>query len=74
LPERISISDEISSPAIDALSTGSACPASRIRSNAGVSSSVPGSTSANSSSIPTVKSADPSKVSRAATRSIMRRG
>ena len=57
-PERISISDEISSPAIDSASTGSAAPASRSSSKRGTSSSVSGSTSANSSSMPTVKSAE----------------
>ena len=70
-PERISISEEISSPAIDSASTGSARAASRSTSKRGISSSVPGSIRANSSSMPTVKSADASKVSRAAARSIM---
>src|SRR5688500_4754970 len=69
-PERISISDEISSPLIASARTGSAAPASRSSSNFGISSSVSGWTSAYSSSIPTVRSWEASKVSRAAARSI----
>ena len=47
-------------------------PASRRRSKRGTSSSVCGSRSANSSSMPTVRSVEASKISRAAARSIMR--
>src|SRR5829696_3967916 len=70
-PERISISLEMSSPAIASASTGSACAASRRVSKRGTSSSVPGSRRANSSSIPTVPSVEASKVSRAVARSII---
>src|SRR5215217_5653301 len=71
-PERISISELISSPAIESASTASAAPASRSASNPGTSSSDCGSTSANSSSMPTVRSAEASNVSRAVARSITR--
>src|SRR5215212_3379825 len=60
----------MSSPEIASASTGSLVPASRSRSKPGVSSSVSGSRIAYSSSIPTVRSLEASKVSYAATRSI----
>src|SRR5436305_10423405 len=63
-PERISISDEMSSPAIDSESTWSvACAASRSSSKRWASERVPGSRIPNSSSIPTVKSSEVSKTS-----------
>src|SRR5918995_2947212 len=60
-PERISISDLISSPATESASTGSSCAAWRSSSKRWSSSSVRGSRIANSSSIPTVKSVEASK-------------
>ena len=62
-PERISISDRISSPATDSASTGSSCAAARSSSKRWSSESVSGSRIANSSSIPTVKSVEASKTS-----------
>src|ERR671921_252481 len=62
-PERISISDLISSPATDSASTGSAPEASFSSSKRWSSESVRGSRIANSSSIPTVKSVEASKTS-----------
>src|SRR4051812_1868060 len=62
-PERISISERISSPATDSASTGSSCAAKRNSSNRWSSESVSGSRIANSSSIPTVKSVEASKTS-----------
>jgi hypothetical protein len=53
---------------------GSDAAASRSSSKRGTSNNVCGSTSANSSSMPTVKSAEPSKVSRAMARSIIGAG
>src|SRR3954468_6750609 len=69
-PERISISEEISSPAIASLRTSSRRPPSRMSSNFGTRSSVCGSTRPHSSSIPTVRSWEASKTSRAASRSM----
>src|SRR5215207_994833 len=60
----------MSSPAMESASTSSSTPARLRSSNRGTSWSESGSISANSSSRPTVKSVAPSKVSRAATRSI----
>ena len=61
-PERISISDSISSPAMACASTGSlASAALRSSSKRGTRSSVSGSRIANSSSIPTVKSVEAAK-------------
>jgi hypothetical protein len=63
-PERISISDEISSPAMESASTGSVARAeSRSSSKRWVSERVAGSRIPNSSSIPTVKSWELSNVS-----------
>src|SRR5215212_8613327 len=62
-PDRISISDLISSPATDSASTGSSWAASRSSSNRWSSERVVGSRTANSSSIPTVKSVEASKTS-----------
>src|SRR4029453_1815480 len=62
-PERISISERISSPATDSASTGSSWAAWRNSSNRWSSESVSGSRIANSSSIPTVKSVEASKTS-----------
>ena len=68
-PERISISEEISSPAIDSRQH-------RVRGGrvaqlleAGAEPELPGSSSANSSSSPTVKSVEASKAARAVSRS-----
>src|SRR3954451_7741666 len=69
-PERISISEEISSPAIASLRTSSWSPSAFRSSNFGTSSSVRGSTRPHSSSIPTVRSWEASKTSRAASRSM----
>ena len=69
-PERISISEEISSPAIDAASSGSA--ARRVAAaprSAARARGPTGSSSANSSSSPTVKSVEASKAARALSRS-----
>ena len=55
---------------IDPASTSSLSPASRRRSNSGTSSRVSGSRMANSSSMPTVRSVDAAKVSRATAGSI----
>ena len=66
-PERISISEEISSPAIDSASTGSpAAAASRSSSKRGDEVERAGSRIANSSSSPTVKSVEASKTLRGA--------
>ena len=65
LPDLISISDAISSPVIDSASGGSASAAAWSSSNRFARSSVSGSRIWNSSSIPTVKSSDSSKTSRA---------
>src|SRR5215210_3269777 len=62
-PERISISDLISSPATDSASTASSCPAARNSSKRWSSESVRGSRIANSSSRPTVKSVEAAKTS-----------
>ena len=62
-PERISISDWISSPATESASTGSASEASFSSSKRWSSESVSGSRIANSSSIPTVKSVEASNAS-----------
>ena len=64
-PERISISDAISSPATESHSTGSSAAASRSSSNRAVRPRSTASSSANSSSMPTVKSVDASKAARA---------
>src|SRR4051794_18244359 len=65
-PERISISEEISSPATESHSTSSSSDAAWTRSKAFVMESVRESSSANSSSSPTVKSWDDSKIAWAA--------
>src|SRR3954471_18201616 len=71
-PERISISLEISSPAIASESGGSSTAAtSRSSSKRGTRSSVRASRSANSSSIPTVKSVAAAKASAARSASIV---
>src|SRR5215207_11163810 len=62
-PERISISDLISSPATDSARTGSSCAADRSSSKRWSSEWVRGSRIANSSSSPTVKSVEASKTS-----------
>ncbi len=62
-PERISISERISSPATESDSTGSASDAARSSSKRWSSASVSGSRIANSSSIPTVKSVEASNAS-----------
>src|SRR5918994_6130934 len=62
-PDRISISDLISSPATDSARTGSSCAAERSSSKRWSSESVRGSRIANSSSRPTVKSVEASKTS-----------
>jgi hypothetical protein len=62
--------EEISSPAIASASTGSAAAASRSISKRGTSACVSGSIERELLSMPTVKSAEASKVSRAAARSI----
>src|ERR671924_17505 len=62
-PERISISDLISSPATDSESTGSLWAAERSSSKRWASERVTGSRIPNSSSIPTVKSVEASKTS-----------
>src|SRR5262245_43097115 len=62
-PERISISERISSPATDSTSTGSSWARSRSSSKRWSSESVRGSRIANSSSSPTVKSVEASKTS-----------
>src|SRR3954470_20602138 len=64
LPERISISDRISSPEIDSARASSEEQESRSSSKRCTSESVSGSRIANSSSIPTVKSSEASKTSR----------
>src|ERR687898_616334 len=63
LPERISISDLISSPATDSARTWSSCAADRSSSKRWSSERVRGSRIANSSSSPTVKSLEASKTS-----------
>src|SRR3954447_12264519 len=68
-PERISISEAISSPAADSASTSSRRQAAWTSSKRCSSSSVAGSRIANSSSSPTVKSVEDSNVSRARSRS-----
>jgi PAB1-binding protein PBP1 len=73
-PERISISEEISSPAKESARTGSAAAASRRSSNRCTRSSVVGSRIENSSSRPTVKSVEASKRSRALFRSMVMAG
>ena len=74
-PERISISLEISSPAIHSASTeSSAIAASRSSSKRGTRSSVPASRRANSSSIPTVKSVAVANASAARSGSIVMGG
>src|SRR4051794_4280345 len=73
LAERISISDEISSPATRSCSTSSARPASYSSSNRCDSASVSGSRIWNSSSMPTVKSWESSNASRARAMSSMGR-
>src|SRR5919112_59892 len=62
-PERISISERISSPATASASTESSCARSRSSSKRWSSACVRGSRIANSSSIPTVKSVEASKTS-----------
>ncbi len=62
-PERISISERISSPATDSDSAGSDADASFSSSKRWSSDSVSGSRIANSSSIPTVKSVEASNAS-----------
>src|SRR5829696_276165 len=62
-PERISISERISSPATASASTGSAIAAERSSSKRWSSERVTGSRMANSSSIPTVKSVEASNTS-----------
>src|SRR5256885_17220652 len=62
-PERISISDEISSPATEAASTSSCSEAARSSSKRCVSERVSGSRIPNSSSSPTGKSSEASKAS-----------
>jgi len=70
-PETISISDEISSPVIALASTGSEpAAASRSSSKRGTRSSVCGSSTANSSSRPTVRSVEAAKISSVLSRSI----
>src|SRR3954447_5185963 len=71
LAERISISEEISSPATRSSRTSSARPASYSSSKRCESASVSGSRIWNSSSIPTVKSVDASNASRALAMSSM---
>src|SRR5664279_487232 len=69
-PERISISEEMSSPAIAVASAGSDWAPSRSASKRGTSPRPSGSRSANSSSRPTVRSVEASKAARALSRSM----
>src|SRR5438309_2002284 len=68
-PERISISEEMSSPAIASARIGSGAAARRSVSNKGARLRSSGSRIPNSSSSPTVKSVDASKTARALSRS-----